>query len=186
MFTRRLLAGAAALGLAVSLLTGCSSDGDTPMAAVGSITVGDPWIKSTAGIENPGLTAAFGVITNSGSTDVVVVSAASSASPRSELHEMSMTGGAMVMQKLEAGITVPAGTSVTLEPGGLHVMVLDLTETIEPGDSVSVTLGLNTGGTVAFDALAKEFAGAQENYTPEPMSGADRTQPADPHTGHHG
>ena len=52
--------------------------------------------------------------------------------------------GAMMMQEVDA-IVVPAGGSVSLEPGGIHVMLLELAEPLEAGTSFDLTLILDDG-----------------------------------------
>jgi periplasmic copper chaperone A len=44
-----------------------------------------------------------------------------------------------------AQIDLPAGETVRLEPGGLHIMLLDLVEDLEPGDTFELTLDLDNG-----------------------------------------
>jgi copper(I)-binding protein len=46
----------------------------------------------------------------------------------------------MRMQQLVDGLPLPAGETVTLEPGGYHIMLLDLAEPLEVGDEIEVTL----------------------------------------------
>lgn len=111
------------------------------------------------------MTAAFGVLANRGAELRTIVSAVSDASDRTELHEMAMDDGVMVMRPIDGGIEIPAGGSTALEPGGLHVMIMDLDRDVAPGDDVTVTLTLDDGSTVRFTALAKEFAGGNEEYT---------------------
>ena len=79
---------------------------------------------------------------------------------------MVMKDGKMVMQPKEGGFVVPAGGSFQLKPGGNHIMIMDLKTPVKPGDVVKVTMTLNTGATVSFDATAKEFTGANESYQP--------------------
>lgn len=178
-------------GVVVSalLLTACGGAGEQatsttePSAAAtmtaaaagesSELSVVDPWVKATAGAEEATMTAVFAVVTNSSSEQRTIVAATTTASPRAELHEMSMVDGAMVMRKIDAGIVVPAGQSVSLEPGGLHVMVLDVAEEIAPGDEVDVTLTFDNGASAEFTALAKDFAGANEEY--ESDGGMDMT-----------
>jgi periplasmic copper chaperone A len=71
---------------------------ETVAQPAGGLTVKDPWVKAA----DKGMTAAFGTLVNSGTTDVTVVSAASAVSPM-ELHEMAMQDGAMVMRPVKAG-----------------------------------------------------------------------------------
>ena len=55
-----------------------------------------------------------------------------------EMGDMDM--GAMVMQELTEGLDLTAGETVTFEPGGYHVMLLDIAEPLEVGDEIEVTL----------------------------------------------
>ena len=48
--------------------------------------------------------------------------------------------GAMVMQELTDGLALAAGETVTFEPGGYHVMLLDIAEPLEVGDEIELTL----------------------------------------------
>ncbi|MEV0397033.1 copper chaperone PCu(A)C [Polymorphospora rubra] len=161
--------GAGIAVLALLALTGCGADdataGDpdapaTPGTAA-ALTVRDPWVK----VADSGMTAAFGTLVNESDAPVTVVGATTPVSPM-ELHEMAMQDGAMVMRAKPDGITVPAGGSHILEPGGDHLMLMALRRPVRAGDEVEITLTLGDGRTVGFTALAKPFAGAQESYAP--------------------
>lgn len=171
----RPVAAAAALLLTVGGLAACgsssgSSSSPTPSAsptqASAALTVGDPWVKAT----DTEMTGAFGVLRNAGSTDVTVASATTTASGMTELHETVMKDGSMVMQPKEGGFVVPAGGELMLEPGGNHIMIMKLAKPIAPGDEVTITLNLDSGDTVEFTAVAKEFTGANESYQPSAES----------------
>ncbi|MFA9564893.1 MAG: copper chaperone PCu(A)C, partial [Acidimicrobiales bacterium] len=58
--------------------------------------------------------------------------------------EEGHSDGAMMMQPIDA-IEVPAGGSVSLEPGGIHIMLLELAEPLEAGTSFDLTLILDDG-----------------------------------------
>lgn len=171
----------AVAGLAAVLLTGCGSSPTAgssmgpaapgsatteASATAGAVTVADTWVRATDGVADPSMTAAFGMLSNRTGKPLTVVSATNSVSDRTELHEMVTENGAMVMRPVAGGITIPADGNTTLAPGGLHVMLLDLTAPIKPGDEVDITLTLDDGSTVPFTAVAKEFAGANESYSP--------------------
>ena len=55
-------------------------------------------------------------------------------------HMGDMDMGAMVMQELTDGLELTGGETVTFEPGGYHVMLLDIAEPLEVGDEIEVTL----------------------------------------------
>lgn len=154
-------AGGSATSTAAS--TAASS---TASSAAQELSITDAWVKATDGAEDPSMTAAFGVIRNNTDKPLTIVSATNSASPHTELHEMAMDNGAMVMRPIAGGIPVPANGSTTLGPGGLHVMIMDVAQPIKAGDDVTVTLTADDGSTLEFTALAKDFAGANESYSP--------------------
>ena len=63
-----------------------------------------------------------------------------------DMGEMDMGDGEMAMTMQEAAaIALPAGETVSLEPGGLHVMLLDLPEPLEAGEEFELTLTLEDG-----------------------------------------
>ncbi|MCD0449212.1 copper chaperone PCu(A)C [Actinocorallia sp. API 0066] len=139
-----------------------SASAPTQAQAQAKITVTDPWVK----VVKKGMTAAFGTLANTSGADITVVSAATPASGVVELHEVVDTGGQTKMQPRDGGFVVPAGGSITLKPGGFHIMLMDVKEPIEAGADVPFTLTLGDGTKIEFTALAKEFAGGNEDYEP--------------------
>lgn len=65
--------------------------------------------------------------------------------------DMGGDGGAMTMQEVDA-IDLPAGTTVSLEPGGYHVMLLDLVAPLTIGQEIEVTLTFAEAGEVRVTA----------------------------------
>lgn len=120
------------------------------------LEIADTWVKTA----ESGMTAAFGVITNTGDHDVVITAAHSDAAGMVELHEVVDE----VMRPVEGGFVVPAGQSLTLEPGGLHIMFMDIPAAIMAGDEITITLVLEDGSELEFSAVAKDFSGANEEY----------------------
>lgn len=144
------LAAAAALTLA-----GCSSADDGP-----GLEIHDAWVRTA----DDGMTAAFGVIDNTTNHDITITAGSSPSAGMIELHEVSEVAGEMSMHPIDGGFVVPAGESISLEPGGWHIMFMNIPAPIEAGDEVSVTLDLDSGDTFAFIATAKDFTGAEEGY----------------------
>lgn len=162
--TRLLLLPAAALVAAP--LAACGSDdttGTDPEAATSTIAVDDAWVRATDGP----MTASFGVLRNSGDTDLTVVSAATSASDMTELHEVVMEDGEMVMKEKDDGFVVPAGGEHVLEPGADHVMIMDLQQPVEPGEEVDITLTFDDGSEVSYTAQVRQAEVGDEEYVPE-------------------
>ena len=153
---------AAVLLAATATACGSETTDDNEAAAGGPITVADAWVKASDGP----MTGSFGVITNSGDTDVTVVSASTTASDRTELHEVVMIDGEMKMQEKQDGFVVPAGGEHVLEPGADHVMVMNMTEPVLPGDAVEITLELDDGTTYTYAAQGREAEVGDEEYVP--------------------
>ncbi len=83
---------------------------------------------------------------NPGAADVTVTGAASPACGMLMLHKSTDTSGMAMMMDVPS-ITVPAHGSVTLAPGGYHLMCMQ--PTMKLGDAVPVTLSLQDGSTVS-------------------------------------
>ncbi|MEU1807475.1 copper chaperone PCu(A)C [Micromonospora aurantiaca (nom. illeg.)] len=176
--SRRFLRPAALIGAAVlaASVTACGSAGTpsaaTPAsasapasalasAAAGVLTVRDPWVKAA----DKGMTAAFATLANDGDTDVTITGVTTGVS-RAEIHEMAMTDGKMAMRQKQGGVVVAARSQAALEPGGDHLMLMDLTRPVRAGDQLDITLTFADGRTQTFTAVAKPFTGAQESYAP--------------------
>jgi copper(I)-binding protein len=77
--------------------------------------------------------------------------------PSSHGADGGMEGDAMMgMRQLEDGLELPAGVQVSLEPGGFHIMLLELKTPIAEGDTIPVTLTFEKAGEVEVDAQARE------------------------------
>ena len=151
---------------ALIALTGCStpasdaSEGSAAPAAE-SVTMENGWVKAA----ESGMSAAFGELENTGSGDITVVSATTDAASALELHEtVENEAGEMIMREKTGGFTIEAGGSLSLEPGGNHLMLMDLTRPILAGDDVTFTLTFSDDSTYEFTVPAKDYAGANENY----------------------
>ncbi|GAB94721.1 hypothetical protein BJY21_000507 [Kineosphaera limosa] len=171
---------AVAPGAAASALT--TYDATTPAAeatdgAGAGLEVLDAWTVARPDVAANPMTGVFGIVRNVGDHDVELVAATSSASQRAELHATVNKNGQPAMQHVEK-IKVPAGGSLVLQPGGDHVMVMDLTRPIAVGDTVNVTLTTQDGGSLEFRAVAKQFAGANEPYHSGAPTPGQPTAPA--------
>ena len=105
-------------------------------AAFAQTSVKDPWVRGTVAQQKA--TGMFAQITSASGGKLV--SGSSPVAGIVEIHEMAMEGNVMRMRALAAGLDLPAGKAVELKPGGYHVMLMDLKQTLKPGDTVSVSL----------------------------------------------
>jgi hypothetical protein len=130
-FRTALLAGACAL---------------IPALASAQVAIEDPYARAASPSAISG--AAFMQIMNMGEAEDRLVAAASDVAERVELHTHVMDGDVMRMVEVEEGFAVPAGESISLERGGMHVMFLGLNRPLTQGDEVEVTLTFEQAGEV--------------------------------------
>jgi copper(I)-binding protein len=123
-----------------------------PAATVGSIEISGPFTRAT--LPNAPVAGGFLTLTNTGSEDDRLVSATSAIARQTQIHEMAMEGDVMKMRELADGLVIPAGGSVELAPGGLHLMFMGLETAIAEGDKVAVTLNFEKAGEVTIELVA--------------------------------
>ena len=124
----------------------------------GDITIENPWARATAGRAANG--AGFMTLVNAGATDDRLIKAETGVAKKTELHTHKMEGDVMKMRPVPA-IDLPAGQSVALKPGGLHVMMMGLHDPLKQGESFPVTLTFEKAGTVTVD-VAIQSVGAKD------------------------
>ncbi|MCR4265612.1 DUF1775 domain-containing protein [Nitratireductor sp. ZSWI3] len=90
-------------------------------------------------------------IENTGSTRDRLLSVSSPLAGKVEVHTMEMKNEVMVMRPVEGGIEIPAGETVTLEPGGLHIMFMQVGDPFKEGGAVPVTLEFEKAGTLELE-----------------------------------
>ena len=175
---------AAALAAVLVVAPACSDDdstttgagGDTSAVdttsstAVEELTVDDLWIRAMPAAS--GMTAGYLTITSPIDDELLEVRVDPSVAGVVELHETVAAGedehsdhtdhtdepdghGAMTMQEVES-IPVPAGTPVTLEPGGLHMMFLEVPAQLEIGQEVELTFVFAQAGEITGSADVRE------------------------------
>ena len=132
---------AATLPLACSTITAEAADYD-----VGSIHITQPWARATPKGAKSG--AGYMTITNKGTTADRVNCVSSDASAQCQIHSMTMEGGVMKMRPVEGGLEIKPGETVTLAPGGFHMMLVTLKHPLETGQTVKATLKFDKAGTV--------------------------------------
>jgi copper(I)-binding protein len=67
---------------------------------------------------------------------------------RIEVHEMTMTDGVMKMRELGSGLEIKPGATVKLEPGGYHLMLLNLAAPFKQGDKIKAQLVFEKAGKI--------------------------------------
>jgi len=108
------------------------------------ITVNDPYVRAVPPVVNT--SAAFMQLQNSDQVEQFLVAASTPVAETVELHMHTMDDGVMRMRRIPH-IHLPPGKTVSLQPGGLHIMLFDLLAPLNPGDRVSITLTFEDGSS---------------------------------------
>ncbi|MDZ7594301.1 MAG: copper chaperone PCu(A)C [Thiobacillus sp.] len=123
-----------------------------------NISVTNAWARATM----PGQKVSGAYMQIRSDADARLIGASSTAVPRVEVHEMKMDGDVMRMREVQS-IELPKGKTVSLEPGGFHIMLMNLPKPIAAGEVIPLTLVVESGGkqqTVEVKAEARGVGGA--------------------------
>ena len=113
--------------------------------ATGTIAVSDPFVTATPA----GGTGGVFMTLTGGATPDTLVDARASVAERVEVHETYDAGdGLRGMRQVEGGIPVGVGETVSLAPGGYHVMLLGLTDELVVGDTLEMEAVFARAGAV--------------------------------------
>lgn len=123
-----------AMVLVAMTLAGFLLSGAPAFAA--DIVADQPWSRATP----PGASTGAVYLTLTSKDGDTLVGATSPASSGAGVHEMTMDGNIMQMREVTGGLTLPPGQAVTLQPGGLHIMLTGLKTPLKRGQTVQLHL----------------------------------------------
>lgn len=103
------------------------------------VNVTRAWVRATA----PGQSVGAAYMEIKSADQAALVSATSPVAKMTEVHETRMENGVTKMRAVER-LALPAGKTVELKPGGYHIMLMGLAKPLRPGDTVPITLTLET------------------------------------------
>ncbi|MXW04581.1 MAG: copper chaperone PCu(A)C [Gemmatimonadetes bacterium] len=115
--------------LMVIITAGCQPADD--------LEIDGAWVRATP--PNRDVTAAYLVIRNRSDQPRELLSVETPAAAYTELHAMRQVDDMMEMDKIE-GVVVPAQGEAALEPGGNHIMLFGVSNPLEEGEEVTLTL----------------------------------------------
>ena len=133
------------------------------LPAAAQVSVKEPWVRGTVAQQKA--TGLFAQVTSTNGGKLVAAS--SPVAGVVEIHEMAMEGSVMKMRAIP-GLDLPAGKPVDLKPGGYHVMLMQLKQQLKPGDTVPVSLVIESGG---------KRESVEVKATVRPLQGGSDSQP---------
>jgi hypothetical protein len=144
-----LVALVGALSLGASACSSNTESVDTTLPAETTFTVDGAWARTSPMESTVG--AAYMNITASADDALVGASVDMSVAMMTQVHETTTAAdGSMGMQEI-ASIPMVAGTPLVLEPGGYHIMIMELVAPLKVGTSFTVTLTFESGATTTVE-----------------------------------
>jgi periplasmic copper chaperone A len=131
------------LGAALLMLAACASSS-------GQVTVSDAWVRATAGPDQP--TAAYLTITNESGQGDTLIAASSPTARTVAVHKTTLDPSGMSGMASMSRLDVPAGSTIRLQPGIAHLMVMGLSRPLAVGQTLEVDLVFEHAGTIVVQA----------------------------------
>lgn len=139
-----------ALALTTTLvLSACGASSTGP-----KIGVEEAWARPVPAAGGNG--AVFFRLINAGNEADQLVGGESPVAGAVEVHKTTMEEGVMQMEHIPS-LEVPAKGEVLLEPGGYHVMLIDVSKSLKPGDTLPITLRFQKSGEMQMDVEVHEM-----------------------------
>jgi len=119
----------------------------------GDMHIMKPWSRPLPAVSVNG--AAYMTLMNTGTVADTLISVSTPAANEAEIHNHIMDGGLMKMRPVGV-LEIPAGESAVLQPGGLHIMLMGLTEPLVEGKAFPLTLNFERAGSVELEVMIME------------------------------
>jgi copper(I)-binding protein len=133
----------------------CARIGCRRFGRVGEITVSDAWSLAMAMDHGDEATtsatnaAIYLQVTNTGDTPDRLVPVAAEGLGTVELHQTAIDANSVMRMAPVDSLEIPASGRAGLETGGYHIMLIDVPNPPEPGDTILLTLIFERNGTVS-------------------------------------
>jgi copper(I)-binding protein len=114
------------------------------------LSIVHPWTTITRG----GLKTAAVYVTfvNDGPKADKLLKASSPIARQAMIHANIKNGDVMMMREQD-GIDIPAGKTVELKPGGMHIMLMGIDRPLKDGEMIPMTLTLANEGEVKVEVM---------------------------------
>jgi copper(I)-binding protein len=146
----------------------------------GDLVITQAWSRATP--NGAKIASGYLTIENKGSAPDRLVGGSGDIAGKVEVHEMAMNNGVMKMRPLDKGLTIEPGKTVSLAPGGHHLMLTDLKSPLKQGDKVPVTLEFEKAGKVTL-SLAVQGVGAKGPSAADGLGGHTQMKKTPHHSG---
>lgn len=154
------------LSLAMALLmplTGCVTEplnarSDVPPPPV--VVKPDGWVRWVPATSRN--SAAYFTVENPTLTDDMLIGASTPRARVAEIHKTVSVGLAKSMQRVDR-VMINGATRLELNPGGYHIMLIDLTSPLQEGESIPLTLEFKRSGKIEASFPVMMIYGGDQN-----------------------
>ena len=136
------------LGLTAALMV-ASGTATSAFAGSEDVAVDSAWARASIGVNRPG--AAYMTIRNAGDEAVTLTGIRTDLAMMPEIHKTSTTTEGVSSMAPAGEIVIAPGESVSLEPGGLHAMLMRLQRPMAKGESFYLILDFSDGGEISVE-----------------------------------
>ena len=126
-----------------------SSAATSALAGSEDVVIEDAWARASIGVNRPG--AAYMTIRNTGDEAVTLTGIRTDLAMMPDIHQTSTNAEGVSSMAPAGEIEIAPGAIVSLEPGGLHAMLMRLQRPMAEGESFSMTLNFSDGGEIAVE-----------------------------------
>lgn len=152
----------AAVSLMAGSLVSINAQADHHATQAKDISITNPVVREVP--PNAMATGSFMTFTNNSTKKITLVKASSNAANRVELHTHKNENGMMRMRQVP-NITIPANGETKLQPGGLHIMLMDIQQPIQKGQHISITLTFEDGSEKTIRVPVKSMMMKKMNHS---------------------
>ncbi len=113
------------------------------MSGDDSIFIEAPWARASIGTSRP--VAAYMTIGNAGTKEITLTTMRADVSANISIHNTEVDSDGVIRMSAQKSVNIPAGERITLEPGGMHAMIMNLRAPLTAGTEIPLTLVFENG-----------------------------------------
>lgn len=141
------------LGLGAALLHPASAAAQSTDNRAGSIRIIDAWAPPSAGAQRTG--AVYFTMINEGPGEDRLTGVSTAGAGLAALHTNIIKDNVVRMRPID-GVAIPAGSTIILKPGGMHLMLYDMSAPLVSGTRLGLNLQFVRAGKISIDAVVRD------------------------------
>ncbi len=141
------------LGLGAAGLLNSAAVAQSAGDRAGSIRIIDAWAPPSAGSQRTG--AVYFTMINEGPSEDRLAGVSTDGAGLAALHTNIIKDNVVRMRPID-GVTLPAGSTIILKPGGMHLMLYDMSAPLVSGTRLGLNLQFARAGKISIDAVVRD------------------------------